>query len=231
MKTLRDSFRDYVAVETLEGESKYYAEGLGLQDARKGIIFWSFPPVLRLQLMRSEYDAQIDTMVKVYAAYVLCWYDSNPAREINDRFEFPFEIDLDEFVDETVDRSKPWKYELHSVFVHSGDLYNGHNYVLIKPDQCASWLKFDDNRVTPVTDQGVLENSYGGELLDGVAPQIQGNHDRANKMSTNAYALAYIRKAAIDEVMPPLTEEDIPLHLSKMASGLWLKIPCSLFFF
>lgn len=65
MKNLRDSFRDYVAVETLDGDNKYMAEGYGLQDAKKGIIFQSFPPVLHLQLKRFEYDIQRDAMVKV----------------------------------------------------------------------------------------------------------------------------------------------------------------------
>lgn len=65
MKNLMESFRDYVAVETLDGENKYQAEGYGLQDAKKGIIFQSFPPVLHLQLKRFEYDIQRDAMVKV----------------------------------------------------------------------------------------------------------------------------------------------------------------------
>jgi ubiquitin carboxyl-terminal hydrolase 7 len=65
MKNLYESFRDYVAVETLDGENKYQAEGFGLQDAKKGIIFQSFPPVLHLQLKRFEYDIQRDAMVKV----------------------------------------------------------------------------------------------------------------------------------------------------------------------
>ena len=65
MKTLYDSFRDYVAVEMLDGENKYQAEGFGLQDARKGIIFQSLPPVLHLQLKRYEYDMHRDAMVKV----------------------------------------------------------------------------------------------------------------------------------------------------------------------
>lgn len=67
MKNLYDSFKDYVAVETLDGENKYQAEGLGLQDAKKGIIFESFPPVLHLQLKRFEYDIQRDAMVKASA--------------------------------------------------------------------------------------------------------------------------------------------------------------------
>ena len=38
---------------------------VGLQDARKGVLFDSFPPVLQLQLKRFEYDFQRDVMVKV----------------------------------------------------------------------------------------------------------------------------------------------------------------------
>jgi ubiquitin carboxyl-terminal hydrolase 7 len=64
-KNLVDSFDDYIEVETLEGENKYQAEGHGLQDAKKGVIFESFPPVLHLQLKRFEYDFVRDTMVKV----------------------------------------------------------------------------------------------------------------------------------------------------------------------
>ena len=74
MKNLLESFRDYVAVETLDGDNKYQAEGYGLQDAKKGIIFQSFPPVLHLQLKRFEYDIQRDAMVKVricYQSYLL----------------------------------------------------------------------------------------------------------------------------------------------------------------
>lgn len=65
MANLEASFKDYVAVEKLTAENKYQAEGFGLQDAHKGIIFESFPPVLHLQLKRFEYDIQRDAMVKV----------------------------------------------------------------------------------------------------------------------------------------------------------------------
>jgi len=65
MRTLHDSFKDYVQVETLEGENKYMAEGYGLQDAKKGVIFERFPPVLHLQLRRFEYDMEKDAMCKV----------------------------------------------------------------------------------------------------------------------------------------------------------------------
>jgi len=73
--------------------------------------------------------------------------------------------------------------------------------------------------VTPATDREVLEGSYGGEPLTDVTLQALGNQDGTAKPSVSAYILAYIRKAAIDEVMASLTEEDIPLHLSKLILG------------
>jgi len=51
-KTIYDSFDEYVTVETLNGENKYDAGDFGLQDAEKGIVFESFPPVLHLHLLR-----------------------------------------------------------------------------------------------------------------------------------------------------------------------------------
>ena len=49
----------------LDGDNKYFAEGFGLQDAKKGVIFESFPPVLHLQLKRFDYDMERDQFVKV----------------------------------------------------------------------------------------------------------------------------------------------------------------------
>jgi len=196
MANLYDSFKDYVAVETLEGDNKYQAEGLGLQDAKKGVVFQEFPPVLHLQLKRFEYDIQRDAMVK-----------------INDRHEFPFEIDLAEFLDETADKTQSWLYKLHGVLVHSGDLHGGHYFALIKPDRDTRWLKYDDDRVTPVTDREVLEENYGGEMSNGLVANQQRNQVRQLKRFTNAYMLVYIRESAIDDVLPPFTEKDTPAHL------------------
>ena len=135
--------------------------------------------------------------------------------QINDRHEFPFEIDLGEFLDETADRSQPWVYKLHGVLVHSGDLHGGHYFALIKPDRETRWLKFDDDRVTPVTDREVLEENYGGEALNGLVSPMQRNQVRAMKRFTNAYMLVYVRESAIDEVLAPWKDEDTPPHLSE----------------
>ncbi|PKY26877.1 cysteine proteinase, partial [Rhizophagus irregularis] len=196
-QTLRDSFKDYIQEEILEGDNKYQAEGYGLQDAKKGVIFESFPPVLHLQLKRFEYDLQRDAMVK-----------------INDRHEFPMEIDLEEFLSEDTDRTNPHKYLLYGVLVHSGDSHEGHYFALFKPEKDGKWFKFDDDHVIPVIDKEVFEDNYGGEYPNENTITIRSaarNHERF----TNAYMLVYIRESNVDEILSPVVSEDIPEHLQK----------------
>jgi ubiquitin carboxyl-terminal hydrolase 7 len=64
-RDLRASFEEFVAVEMMEGDNQYRAEGFGLQDAEKGVRFLTFPPVLHMQLKRFEYDFNRDAIVKV----------------------------------------------------------------------------------------------------------------------------------------------------------------------
>ncbi|KAJ2794368.1 ubiquitin-specific protease ubp15, partial [Coemansia guatemalensis] len=194
--TLRDSFANYCEVETLDGENKYQAEGFGLQDARKGVIFESFPPVLQLQLKRFEYDFMRDAMVK-----------------INDRHEFPPTIDLQEFLSDDADRSMSWKYALHGVLVHSGDLHSGHYFGLLRPTTEDKWFRFDDDRVVPVTRNEVFEEYYGGEFP--LPPGQPGMRQRpSSKRYTNAYMLVYIREALRDRVLNA-GDAPIPEHLLK----------------
>ncbi|KAF0725326.1 hypothetical protein AaE_009711, partial [Aphanomyces astaci] len=47
------SFEKFVQVETLDGDNQYdAANGFGKQDAKKGLSFHSFPPILNIQLKR-----------------------------------------------------------------------------------------------------------------------------------------------------------------------------------
>lgn len=72
--------------------------------------------------------------------------------QINDRYEFPDELDLDQedgkWLSENADRNVRNLYKLHSVLVHSGGVHGGHYYAYIQPDR-KRWLKFDDERVMP----------------------------------------------------------------------------------
>lgn len=114
---------------------------------------------------------------------------------------------MDEFLDESADRSTPSKYTLHAVMVHAGHQHGGHYYTFIKPDPGSRWLKFDDDQVLPVMDRDVLEANYGGETLRGPTGDTRG--------STTAYILEYVRDSKIKTILAPLTENDSPPHLSK----------------
>ena len=72
--------------------------------------------------------------------------------QINDRYEFPDELDLDvddgKFLSPDADRSVRNLYKLHSVLVHSGGVHGGHYYAYIRPASSGKWLKFDDEKVS-----------------------------------------------------------------------------------
>lgn len=129
-------------------------------------------------------------------------------------------MDLEPYLDEKADRSEPHKYKLHGVLVHSGDVHGGHYFVLIKPSADGRWLRFDDDRVVPVTEREVLEDNFGGEsLVNGAAhppakPPLKG----AMKRFTNAYMLVYIRETKVNEILAPISTEQVPEHLRTLAS-------------
>jgi ubiquitin carboxyl-terminal hydrolase 7 len=64
-KTLRESFQTHLLKAMLAGENKYHTEGLGPQEAEKGVTFLSFPPILYIQLKRFEYNPKDKRLVKV----------------------------------------------------------------------------------------------------------------------------------------------------------------------
>ncbi|XP_021617626.1 ubiquitin C-terminal hydrolase 12 isoform X6 [Manihot esculenta] len=195
------SFDKYVEVERLEGDNKYHAEQHGLQDARKGVLFIDFPPVLQLQLKRFEYDFMRDTMVK-----------------INDRYEFPLQLDLDredgKYLSPEADRSVRNLYTLHSVLVHSGGVHGGHYYAYIRPTLSDQWFKFDDERVTKEDMKRALEEQYGGEeeQLPQTNPGFNNSPFKFTKYS-NAYMLVYIRESDKEKIICNVDEKDIAEHL------------------
>ncbi|CAN4126352.1 unnamed protein product [Withania somnifera] len=194
------SFDKYVEVERLEGDNKYHAEKYGLQDARKGVLFVDFPPVLQLQLKRFEYDFVRDTMAK-----------------INDRYEFPLQLDLDrengKYLSPIADRSVRSLYTLHSVLVHSGGVHGGHYYAYIRPTLSDQWFKFDDERVTKEDPKRALEEQYGGEEeLPHANPDFNNSPFKFTKYS-NAYMLVYIRDSDKEKIICNVDEKDIAEHL------------------
>lgn len=198
-KNLEESFKDYVQVETMDGENQYFAsDEHKLQDARKGVIFESFPDVLHLQLKRFQYDIDHDAMMK-----------------INDRHEFPDTFDAAPYLSDEADRSESWMYQLHSVLVHSGDLNAGHYYAFIKPEKDGWFYKYDDDRVTKATLRETLEENYGGEQPPSNGQKQLTKGGQPLMRQNSAYMLVYIRQNRLDSVLPPITQDDTPPHLQK----------------
>ncbi|CAG9767409.1 unnamed protein product [Ceutorhynchus assimilis] len=187
-KNIYESFKDYVAKESLDGDNKYDAGEHGLQEAEKGVIFSSFPPVLHLHLMRFQYDPVTDSSVK-----------------FNDRFEFYEKIELDEYLQER-DPNDPANYTLHAVLVHSGDNHGGHYVVFINPRGDGKWCKFDDDVVSRCTKLEAIEHNYGGHDEDINMMNV--------KHCTNAYMLVYIRDSDLPNVLQEVTDVDIPSELA-----------------
>nr|CAD7462491.1 unnamed protein product [Timema tahoe] len=182
-KNIDESFHDYITTEMLDGDNKYDAGEHGLQDAEKGVIFASFPPVLHLHLMRFQYDPITDCSVK-----------------FNDRFEFYEKISLEPYLQ----ASEPTRadYTLHAVLVHSGDNHGGHYVVFINPKGDGKWCKFDDDVVSRCTKAEAIDHNYGGHDDD--------TNNMTVKHCTNAYMLVYIRDSELKNVLQEVTEDDIP---------------------
>ncbi|KMZ09438.1 ubiquitin carboxyl-terminal hydrolase 7 isoform X2 [Drosophila simulans] len=183
-KNIYESFQDYVAPETLEGDNKYDAGVHGLQEASKGVIFTSFPPVLHLHLMRFQYDPVTDSSIKY-----------------NDRFEFYEQINLDRYLAESENTLAD--YVLHAVLVHSGDNHGGHYVVFINPKADGRWFKFDDDVVSSCRKQEAIEQNYGG-MDDEISFHAK---------CSNAYMLVYIRQSELDRVLGDITESEISSDL------------------
>ena len=83
--------------------------------------------------------------------------------KINERFEFPMTLDMDrderKYFTEEADPSVRNLYKLHSVLVHSGGPNGGHYYAFIRPLGVEQWYRFDDERVTKVTQKEASRGS------------------------------------------------------------------------
>ncbi|ABN66910.2 Ubiquitin carboxyl-terminal hydrolase [Scheffersomyces stipitis CBS 6054] len=206
---LQQSFKNYIEIEMLEGENKYQAgDEYGYQDAKKGVVFESFPPVLHLQLKRFEYDFMVDDLVK-----------------IDDFYEFPDKIDLKPYLDEDLPeevRNQNWNYKLHGVLVHQGSISNGHYYAMIKPHaKGETWLRFDDDKVWKVTHSQVFKENFGAnEVTSEEFSKMSRLEQQENlvRRVTSAYMLVYYRESELDSVLPS-DEENlnavIPEHIPR----------------
>ncbi len=204
-KNIYESLDKFIEVETLEGDNMYESEGHGKQRAHKGVRFLDFPKVLMFQLKRFEYNPVKDSMEK-----------------INEMFEFPDQLILDNYVtnkdsnskgtDERRQENKPivnYHYSLYSVVVHKGTIDRGHYYAFMKPENGDQWFQFNDEIVRKSDLYEVFDNNYGGNYKIYKHSERGIINEITHKSDGNAYLLVYIRNDLVGEILQKVTEEDV----------------------
>lgn len=173
----------------MQGDNRYRTDQYGLQDAKMGIEFVCFPPVLHVQLKRFEFD-----MVKAMDV------------KLNDRFEFPENLDLSRYCPSMA--PDDLQYTLWAVLVHCGGVHGGHYYVFIRSYKNNEWYRLDDDTVEPATRDEALDENFGVDFSMETR--------RRPRASSNAYMLVYVRNNEKNKIIFDMKFEEIPSELHEM---------------
>ena len=174
---LDSSMKNYFKTEIMDGENKINCEECNMKrTCHKRQIFKSLPNILVINLKRFEFD--YNTMLK---------------SKLNNYFEFPFELDMKEYLIED-HKEINTKYELTGITIHFGFSDYGHYYDLIKsPD--GKWYKFNDNVVFEFDEKDIPHEAFGEK--ENEEDFIKEMEDKDNEQN-NAYILIY-KKVNFDE--------------------------------
>lgn len=103
----------------------------------------------------------------------------------------------------------PYLYDLFAIMIHSGSASGGHYYAYIKDFNSCKWYSFNDQTVSPIT-QDDIQKSFGG------GPS-KTYYSGAYSSSTNAYMLMY-RQIDSSKNSLPITEEEFPDHIKELVT-------------
>jgi hypothetical protein len=198
----------------LEEDNHQDDGGHGKPGTGRGMRVTKFPPVLVIQLKRSQDDHK----------------KLSSCDKPSERFEFPTHLDLGPYLahpkqpspaDEAGGSEEakaggtatgaaeegpgPESFCLHSVLLHSGDAQDGHHYAYVRPawqPEGGQWFKYEDNAVGHVTEAEGLEDSYG--------PKPAGERDETSEVAGGAYMLVYIRERDLPMVLRESAPEATP---------------------
>lgn len=113
-------------------------------------------------------------------------------QKILSKFSFPLVLDMQYYLTE----KKEAKYELISVLVHQGIAGGGHYFAYCRPTVKNEWFCFNDDHVEQCTQDEAIDRNFGGGE------------------SQTAYFLAYANQKHIEELMKPLSNDEISTELS-----------------
>ncbi|XP_050304675.1 ubiquitin carboxyl-terminal hydrolase 47, partial [Anthonomus grandis grandis] len=104
----------------------------------------------------------------------------------------------------------PYVYELFSIMIHSGSASGGHYYAYIKDFDKNSWFCFNDQTVSPITEDDI-KKTYGGGPQRG--------YSGAYSSSTNAYMLMY-RQIDKDRNCRAISVNEFPPHIESLLTNI-----------
>ena len=136
--TIFDCMDLYCKKEKLDGENKWFNEKTNdKQEANRGIIFWSLPEILIIDLKRwNGYTKKLNTLIHTPLT----------------------DVDFSTYVKGY--NSKSYIYDLYGVCNHSGGVSGGHYTSYVK-NANGKWYEFNDTRVNEITEASVIsQKSY-----------------------------------------------------------------------
>ncbi len=134
--TLDECFQEYTKNELLEGDNAWHNEKTGRKESvNKGIVFWSLPDILVIDLKRF----------------------SNDNKKNRSRVNFPMTgLDLSKYV--VGYNKESYVYDLYGICNHTGNVMGGHYFAYIKTNDDV-WHEFNDTEVKK-TDRNFYDSAY-----------------------------------------------------------------------
>ncbi|XP_073842296.1 ubiquitin specific protease 47 isoform X2 [Musca autumnalis] len=100
----------------------------------------------------------------------------------------------------------PFTYELFAIMIHSGSASGGHYYAYIKEFDNNEWFCFNDQTVSPITQEDI-QKSFGGGIGKAYYSSLYSS-------STNAYMLMY-RQVDGKRNEKSMKSDEFPEHIKK----------------
>lgn len=154
---LEDSLKSLVNGELLQGENAYFCEACGKKvTALMRTSLKYMPNFLVFALRRFEFN-----------------FDTMNRNKIDDRFEFPFEINMKEYTTEFLNQKKLhqdsyYEYKLKGAVIHHGKAEQGHYFSYISNGDV--WYEFNDTIVSVINQEIVKNNGFGQNSKTKIIP-------------------------------------------------------------
>lgn len=238
-ESIEEALRAFIQPEILNGNNQYSCETCQKKcDAHKGLKFSQFPYILTLHLKRFDFDYQtfhriklndkvtfpqslnLNGFVNTATAFAAesapasngHGDESTAAEQGQVNGHAPADTDSEKPEKSTFgSHSGPYLYELFAIMIHSGSASGGHYYVYIKDFESGHWFCFNDQCVTPITQEDI-QKSFGGNAG-------RYHYSGAYTTSTNAYMLMYRQLDPVRNKLPTPVA-DLPEHIQELQKRL-----------